>query len=174
MNFQETITYQFSIQDLIPILTNPDFLLAKYDAQGARNIKLISKEISEHRSEICIQRDIPVEVEIPAFARSIVPSGITLIQTDSWDKLSHTGTLDIKFKGMPVKLTCDMKMLKKGNETLQTLDFYIQVNVPLIGRKLEDLLARDLMKKFKNDTLVTNQIIKQTMESSEVRNESHI
>ena len=52
-----------------------------------------------------------------------------------------------------------MQMVSKRDGTLQTLDFDVRVGVPLVGGKLEELLARDLRQKFTKDTQVTLGII---------------
>lgn len=159
MKFRETISYPYPIRALLPVLTDPAFLLRKYEAQGAHNIQMLSQEVCERKSRICVQRAVPVSVDIPAFAKSMVPAHITLIQTDSWDKRSHAGQLDIQLAGLSAKVVCQMQMVSKGDGTLQTLDFDVRVGVPLIGGKLEELLARDLRQKFTKDTQVTLGII---------------
>lgn len=159
MKFRETISYPYPIQDLLPVLTTPEFLLRKYEAQGARHIQLISSDVCTQKSRICVQRAVPVNVDIPAFAKSLVPAHITLIQTDSWDKQRHVGQLDIQLQGMPAKVVCQMQMSGSSGGTLQMLDFDVRVSTPLIGGKLEELLARDLRQKFAKDTQVTLGII---------------
>lgn len=159
MKFQKTITYAHPVETLLPVLTDPAFVLRKYESQGAGNIRLVSRERTPQRSRICVQRDVPVAIEIPAFARSLVPDRITLIQTDSWDTDRCSGQLEILFQGMPVKLTCQMKMANQGESTLQHLDFDIRVNVPMLSGKLEELLSRDLQMKFESDTRTTQRLI---------------
>ena len=41
----------------------------------------------------------------------------------------------------------------------ETLDFDLRVNVPLIGGKLEEILARDLRLKFRKDTEASLQLM---------------
>lgn len=159
MKYRQTIDYPVSGERLLAIFSQPDFVLDKYAAQGASNIRLLKEERDGDRFRFTVTRDVPVQVDVPAFARSLVPSTITLVQTDAWDPATRRGSLVIEFQGMPVKLRCDMQLEDRAGGTHHTLDFDIQVNVPLIGGKLEKLLAEDLQMKFRHDTEVSLRLV---------------
>ena len=155
MKYSERIQYTNSTQELLNIFTNPDFFRAKYAATGARDIEILDMQATPERFMIKVSRKVPSDVPIPSFAKSFVPQDITLIQTDSWDLRTATGTLDIQFVGIPVKVSCGLKLVNDGTNAIEDLDFDIRVNVPLIGGKLEKLLADDLKVKFARDTEIT-------------------
>ncbi|HCT39785.1 MAG TPA: hypothetical protein DF427_01120 [Moraxellaceae bacterium] len=91
--------------------------------------------------------------------RALVPSHITLVQTDAWDVATQKGSLQIEFKGMQVRVNCEMTLQDRAGCAVEELDFDIRVNVPLLGSKLEALLAQDLRLKFLRDTEVSLGII---------------
>lgn len=155
MKFYETINYPVSCEHVLSKFITAEFLQAKYEGQGATNIRLLDQSREGDTTRYTFTRDVPVQVKVPAFARSMVPKTITLIQTDSWNTTTRSGRLDIEFKGMPVKLSCDMLLEDEPSGTHHTLDFDIHVNVPLIGGKLEKLLAEDLQLKFQHDTKIS-------------------
>lgn len=159
MKYQEIIRYPLSTTELFNHFSNPEFFERKYRDQGASNIRVLSAETVDNTSRITVSRDVPVEVDVPSFARSMVPATITLIQTDIWDMSNNKGRLEIEFKGMPVKVHCDMHIRDLESGAHQDLHFDIKVNVPLLGGKLEELLARDLKMKFQKDTEVTMAIL---------------
>lgn len=159
MKYQETIRYPVPVASLFRFFTDPDFFVRKYVAQGATNVHVTHAVMTGSRSTITVSRDVPVEVPIPSFARSLVPSHITLVQTDAWDTATQTGSLRIDFKGMPVRLTCDITLRDHAEGAVEELYFDIRVNVPLLGSKLEALLAQDLRLKFQRDTEVSLDII---------------
>lgn len=160
MKYQEAIDYTIPCDQLLAIFSRPDFVLAKYQAQGARNIRLLREDRTGTRFSVTVARDVPVQIEVPSFARSLVPPTITLVQTNSWDIATRTGYLDIEFKNMPVILGCAMHLEERPTGAHHTLNSDIKVNVPLIGGKLEKLLAEDLQMKFKSDTEVSLRLIK--------------
>jgi len=159
MKYQRTIDYPVPCAQVLACFATSEFLQAKYAGQGATNIQLLEQSQTGATTLFTFTRDVPVQVDVPAFARSLVPSTITLIQTDTWDANTRRGSLNIEFKGMPVKLLCQMRLEDRPNGTHHTLDFDIRVNVPLIGGKLEKLLAEDLQLKFKHDTEVSMALV---------------
>ena len=159
MKYQRTIDYPVPCAQVLAKFATAEFLQAKYAGQGATNIQLLKQSQDGDTTRFTFSRDVPVQVDVPAFARSLVPSTITLIQTDTWNTITRKGSLDIEFKGMPVKLQCDMQLEERSGSTHHTLDFDIRVSVPLIGGKLEKLLAEDLQLKFKHDTEVSMALV---------------
>lgn len=160
MKYHDTIHYPLPTASLFRFFTDPDFFVRKYLALGASNVKVTHAAMTGSQSTITVTRDVPVEVPIPSFARSLVPSHITLVQTDAWDTATARGSLLIEFKGMPVRMTCDITLRDHAEGAVEELDFDIRVNVPLVGSKLEALLAQDLRLKFQRDTDVTLDIMK--------------
>jgi hypothetical protein len=155
MKYQDTIDYPVSSDALLNYFTVPEFFVHKYREQGATNIQVETHSHEGNDFAVTISRDVPV----PAFARGIVPDTITLVQTDRWDTAARTGRLEIRFKGLPVVLTAAMRLHDTAAGARETLDFDIRVAVPLLGRKLEELLASDLRLKFQRDTAATLDII---------------
>lgn len=159
MHYQEVIRYEQPAKTVLRHFTDPDFYVRKYREQGASNIRVEASERTATRFSVTIARDVPVEVDVPAFARGLLPPTITLVQTDSWDLEQRQSRLEIAFKGMPVRLTGTTRLTDTPTGAREDLLFDIRVNVPLIGGKLEELLVRDLQLKFSKDTAVTHAII---------------
>ena len=155
MKYSERIDYPQTSAQLLPVFSNPAFFEAKYAATGAHDIRVLETEHGNGRFRIKVSRKVPTDVPIPSFARSLVPQDITLIQTDSWDLEKGVGSLDIEFVGIPVRVHCELLLKDVAGKAVEDLHFDIKVNVPLIGGKLEKLLADDLKVKFTKDTAVT-------------------
>ena len=161
MKFSEHIEYQQNSAELLGIFTNPEFFQAKYAACGGRDINVLETSHNNGQFRIKVSRKVPAEVPIPSFARSLVPQDITLIQTDSWDLERGIGSLEIEFVGIPVKVGCELVLKDIGGQAIEDLHFDVRVNLPLIGGKLEKLLAEDLKLKFAKDTAITLEMIHQ-------------
>lgn len=159
MKYREKITYPVSVESLLMHFSNPNFFAQKYTEQGAQNVRVQASTVSPTTSSITVTREIQLDVDVPAFGRGLIPSRITVIQTDAWDRQTMDGQLSIIFEGLPVHLTCKMQLREDAGKAHQTLDFDIRVNVPLIGKKLEEFIAKDLRRKFEKDTAVTMRIL---------------
>lgn len=160
MKYQDSIHYPVPVARLLPFFMDPDFLVRKYVAQGATGVRVLHTGVTGSRSTITVSREVPVEVPIPSFARDQVASRITLVQTDSWDSATRHGRIEIEFKGMPVRITCESTLEDGVEGAVERLAFDIRVNVPLLGGKLEELLARDMRLKLQRDTDVTFELIR--------------
>lgn len=159
MKYRDTIRYPRRAEQLYRFFTDPGFFVSKYEAQGAANVRVLHSGINGTQSAIVVSRDVPVDVPVPSFARSLVPSHITLIQTDTWDTATGNGSLLIEFKGMPVRVNCGITLRDQADGAVQELDFDIRVNVPLLSGKLEAFLAQDLRLKFQRDTVASLALI---------------
>lgn len=159
MQYKEQNTHAQNADVVLRMFTDPEYFLTKYRNVGATAIEVLACIRSDDRFSITTSRQVAVEAPVPGFAKKLVPEQLTIIQTDSWDLVSRTGTLDIQFKGVPVSIKCDMTLRDQGSACIQDLDFTLKVNVPLIGGKLEQLLADDLRRKFAADAAEAHKAI---------------
>lgn len=155
MKYQESVDYPLTPEQLLKAFTAPHFVVDKYTQQGASHIEVLAQSQEANDWKITVQRQVPVEIDVPAFARSLVPARITLLQTDRWNLSTGRGSLTIDFVNMPVKIYCQMSLSATPAGVQHRLAFDLKVGVPLIGGKLEAILAQDLQLKSKADNLVT-------------------
>lgn len=152
MNFQEKNNYRYPPETLLKVFSDKDYFLEKYARSGATAISVLEDLQTDVGSRITISRDVQVDVPVPAFARKYVPHTITLIQTDSWDYVSRTGHIEIRFKGMPAEINCAMHMEQNGETSTLVLNFTAKVQIPFVGNKLAEVLSHDLRAKFEKDS----------------------
>lgn len=157
MQFQETSFYPQSAETLLRVFSNSAYFVDKYARAGARDIRVLEAVETDGGSRITVSREVDVEVPVPAFARKHVPHTITLVQTDSWDYPSRSGHLEIRFRGMPAQINCAMRLEEQDRGTLLVLNFTVRVQVPFVGTRLAELLARDLRSKFERDSAAAHQ-----------------
>ncbi|WP_194285776.1 DUF2505 domain-containing protein [Alcanivorax sediminis] len=151
MKFHKQSTYPYPLDIVLKLFSDKDYFLEKYALTGAQHITLLDYHCDKNTSRITVSRDVSLEIPLPHFARKFLSDNVTLIQTDIWDLDNRTGRLDIKMKGSPAHVTCDMRLSEQSGQTLLDLDFDIEVNVPIVGQKIAALMARDLDKKFVRD-----------------------
>lgn len=159
MKYADRNQYAIPVDTVLRAFTDPDFFQRKYQAQGAGDIRQLSHEHNGNQFAITFSRTIAVGVNLPAFASKHVPERITLIQTDRWDLAARRGTLDIRFDGLPATVKCDMHLTDANGGTEHELEFEITVKVPLIGKKLEKLLAEGLQKTFQRDSGIAAELL---------------
>jgi hypothetical protein len=82
---------------------------------------------------------------IPGFAKKFVGDEINLVQTERWSDM-ETGTVEIVIPGKPGHMTGTMSLRESGGTTTETVQVEIKVSIPLVGGKIESLIA-DLLRK---------------------------
>jgi hypothetical protein len=82
---------------------------------------------------------------IPSFAKKFVGDEIRVVQTEIWTSETFA-ELHVTIPGKPGEMTGTIVLSASGETTTETVDVQIKVNIPLVGGKIEGLIA-DLLKK---------------------------
>ncbi len=77
---------------------------------------------------------------VPGFAKKFAGETTRAVQTEEWASPSG-GTITIETPGKPTSIKGTLSLAESGGRTTETLDVEVKVKVPLIGGKLESLMA---------------------------------
>jgi hypothetical protein len=138
MKLRAEHTYDASPDEVFEMLADPAFRARVSDAQNV------------HSHDITIERDgdgftfVNDQVQrtdgLPAIARKIAGDSTRAIQREEWTDRAHA-TVEIEAPGAPTQMSGTITLSPRGAGTLQVTEFTIKVKVPLVGGKLEGLLA---------------------------------
>jgi len=78
--------------------------------------------------------------DLPGFARTFAGESTKVIQREVWQS-SSAGSLVIESPGKPVSTSGTIRLEPSGTGTTEVVELEIRVKVPLIGGKLEKLMA---------------------------------
>ena len=82
---------------------------------------------------------------IPGFARKFVGDEIEMVQTERWSDIENA-LIDVVIPGKPGQMTGTVSLREEGGTTTETVAMEIRVTIPLVGGKIESLIA-DLLRK---------------------------
>jgi hypothetical protein len=85
--------------------------------------------------------------DLPSFARRFVGDEIVIIQQERW----LTGTaadLHLAIPGKPGDITGTVQLTPVGEGTVEVVELFVKVSVPLVSGKVEKLIAEMLHKAF--------------------------
>jgi hypothetical protein len=82
---------------------------------------------------------------IPGYAKRLVGDEIQLVQTERWSDIENA-RLEVVIPGKPGQMSGTLALRESGGTTTETVDLEIRVGIPLVGGKVESLIA-DLMRK---------------------------
>jgi uncharacterized protein YndB with AHSA1/START domain len=143
MKLRHEITYDAPLADVFAMLSDPAFRKKSADAMG-----VISADVSidAKGAGISVKIDQVQPTEgVPRFAKKFAGETTRAVQTEEWDSPSG-GTISIETPGKPTSINGTLALTETGGRTTETLDVEVKVKVPLIGGKLESLMA-DLVAK---------------------------
>jgi hypothetical protein len=82
---------------------------------------------------------------IPGFAKKFVGDEINIVQSERWSDIEN-GTVEVTIPGRPGHMSGTIRLRESGGTTTETVDMEVRVSIPLVGGKLESLIA-DLLRK---------------------------
>ena len=82
---------------------------------------------------------------IPGFAKRFVGDEIQLVQTERWSDIENA-RLEVVIPGKPGQMSGTLSLRESGGTTTETVELEVRVGIPLVGGKIESLIA-DLMRK---------------------------
>lgn len=84
---------------------------------------------------------------IPSFAQRLVGSEIRFVQEETWSSPSSADIL-VTIPGKPGDMTGTETLTQVGDDVVQQIDLAVKVSIPLVGGKVEDLVAGFVGKAF--------------------------
>ena len=138
MKFRHELRYDAPPEQVFEMLADPEFRKEACDAQD-----VISADVSLARSGHGFSLDIDQlqrTDDLPSFARTFAGESTQAIQREEWSDPTR-GTLRIEAPGKPTSANGTITLEPDGSGTREVVELEIKVKVPLIGGKLEKLMA---------------------------------
>ena len=138
MNFRHELSYDAPPDEVFAMLADPAFREAVTTAQD-----VVSAEVSLTREGdgFSLAVDQVQRTEgLPSFAKKFAGETTRAVQRELWLDASN-GSLEIEAPGKPTSMTGTITLEPEGAGTREVVELEIKVKVPLLGGKLEGLLA---------------------------------
>ncbi len=129
--------YDAPLEEVLSMLGDPAFREEVCEAQSALRYEV---EITggDVEWEARVERVMPAG-DLPSFARSVIGEEITVVQTESWR--GAEAEVAIAIPGKPGEGSGTASLTEAGGHTAQRVDLAVKVSLPLVGGKLERLVA---------------------------------
>ena len=90
---------------------------------------------------------------LPSFAKKFVGDDIHIVQTERWST-DDAADVTVTIPGKPGDMSGTARLVESGVATTETVDLTIKVGIPLVGGKIEGLIADLLLKALKTENVV--------------------
>src|SRR4051794_25861783 len=141
-----------TVEEVRAILADPEFRQAVCAFQQVEDSSVTIEEYDDGSMTVDLDRTYGTD-QIPAFARRFVGSTIELIQREEWVSATHA-TYDVTIPGKPGHMTGTATLEQKGPDAVETVSMEVQVGVPLVGGRLEEMVGGLLEAAFRAENKV--------------------
>jgi len=84
---------------------------------------------------------------VPSFAKKLVGNEIPIVQEETWSSDGDAKIL-VTIPGKPGDMKGTASIVQQGDDVVEYVDLTVKVSIPLVGGKIEDLIAGLLLKGF--------------------------
>lgn len=159
MQFQQELKYEQPADVVIKAFGDRAYFEDKYRALEASEFEVLEHEADDKRFRIKMKITMPSSAPVPGFAKKFLGENQTIIQEDTWDLAAKTGQLKVEIKGTPIRAEAKMKLEDADGGAVNRLAWTVTCSVPLVGKKVEEIVATDIRNKGANDARATNEVL---------------
>ena len=138
MQFSHELSYEAPPEEVYAMLADPSF---RERVSLAREVVSFDVTLTPTGSGFTLVNDqIQPTAGLPSFAKKFAGETTKAIQREEWRDHS-SGTLTIETPGKPTSMSGTITLSSSPGGTVERVDLEIKAKVPLIGGKLESLMA---------------------------------
>ncbi|MGH8480858.1 MAG: DUF2505 domain-containing protein [Nevskiaceae bacterium] len=159
MQFTDKHTFDKPAATVLKMFSDKAYFERKYRELGFSNIQVLEHTVDAKKFRIKVRYSAPNSAPLPDFAKRFLGETNEITQSDTWDLEKKTGRLEAEIRGVPVKVSADMKLADEGAGSANTLKWNLNCGIPLIGGKLEQVVGGDIQAKSKTDQAKSREIL---------------
>ena len=144
MKLTHSVRYDAPIADVYAMLTDPAFREKAALSQG-----LTAVDVSVDAGDVRISMQQPT-TDLPGFARKVVGETSNVVQAETWNG-TDSADFAITMPPLPGGIEGTRLLKADGDGTLDTFAGEAKVRIPLVGGKLENLIASKLTEGWDNE-----------------------
>jgi hypothetical protein len=141
-----------TVQEVRAMLADTDFRQAVCTYQQVEDSAVTVEEYDDGSMTVDLNRTYGT-AQVPSFARRFVGDTIDLVQREEWITPTEA-TFEVRIPGKPGEMNGKAVLVQAGPDAVETVGMDIRVAVPLVGSKLEDLVAGLLKDAFRAENKV--------------------
>lgn len=149
----EEFRYVSAPEELFALISSGAFQLEIISYLGGRDAELLEQTATPAGGVTVVTRQ-HTGVELPGFAKKLIPASTTVTHTYVWEPAHEDGTREgawfAEIKGAPVSMGGPTELQATGSGSVHVFKGEVKASVPLVGGKLEsfalDSLHRELTR----------------------------
>ncbi len=138
MKLEHHMTYDASPEQVFEMLKTPEFREKVCEHQRVLRHEVDVTPTGEGMDVHVTQ--VQSAKGVPGFAKKIVGDEITIEQKEHWTS-PREGDLTVEIPGKPGRVQGTIRLVEDGDGTREEVDVDVRASIPLVGGKLEQLIA---------------------------------
>ena len=147
MRLRHELTYPAGVDDVVAMLLETAFWDRVAVATGA--LSSTTTVTSDESGTLVVTDQLQEVVGVPSFAKKLVGDSTQAIKRQLWT--GATSTFEVETPGKPTRITGSAAVTTRGTGSVLSYDLEVRASVPLIGGKLERLVADLTIEGFDNE-----------------------
>jgi hypothetical protein len=157
--YEERQSFDQPPEKVLRMFSDRAYFERKYAASGGWDIQVQEYERSDQRFRIKCGYSRKPDAEVPAFARKVIGDAVHVTQEDIWDLESASGRLSIQIRNTPIQMRAQMRLEAEPGGCVNVLQWTLSCPVPLVGSKLEQILAAEMRNKAAADLEISRRLL---------------
>ena len=145
------MTYEAPVAEVRAMLDDPAFRKAVCEAQHVTRVDVRIDRDGDHTEVIVDQWQ--VTSGIPSFAKRFTGDETNVVQAESWGTPTKAD-LVVTIPGKPGDMRGTIELTESDGVTTESVDLTIKVGIPLVGGKIESLVADMLLAALTKEEAV--------------------
>lgn len=145
------LTYDAPVDTVAAMLTDKAFREEVCEALGATSYAV--DVVDEGGStKVTIDFWLPTD-GVPSFAKKIAGDTTNIVLRETWTSTTRA-EVHVSIPGKPGHMDGTATLMEEDGQTVETVDLDIKVRIPIVGGKIEDLIARLLGSSLRAENKV--------------------
>jgi hypothetical protein len=139
--------YNCSVETVAALLHDANFLRSRCEAAGDQNVDIQIEKTPDGVSMV-VSRERTID--LPAFVRGLVPPRNRATERTTWRRVEDSWQADysVEVAGLPGKVRGRSLLTETGSGTHYESTFEVSAGLPLIGRRIEGLVADGFVEQL--------------------------
>lgn len=140
--------YNVSPDRLVELQGSADFINAKYTAMGDRAFSIKQQDAGDGTLTLVVERE--VAANMPDVAKKVLGETNNMVLTENWRKSGDGWQADVTIDspGKPMAINGSYDVKPAGDGADWVVNFDIKASVPLVGGKVEKMVAEETKSNF--------------------------
>ncbi|MEO6084865.1 MAG: DUF2505 domain-containing protein [Umezawaea sp.] len=149
-------TSTWPVQDVFKALVDESYLRDRLAVLGGTDPQLVSFSSTDGKASYQLKQGVSAE-HLPSVAKGLLGGDLVIHRAEVWTEAGTTGTVEVTLTGVPGRLDGTIVLAEHASGSRMTLTGQVKVSIPLMGGKLETMIAEQVTKLLDKENEFTTE-----------------